>query len=485
MRRGPTSTAASASGGCSPPGRPRDPQRPEPGRDRRDGAELEQRRDLQDRRLRLRCRQQHRPFRLRLRRHPPLLGDRSSSAEIRSEPTPGRESSARCGSSTSRRASATSRPPPRRRIVVETGPLTSAEAGLVHDLYDKGLREFAVANDLAGAAPVRADDPGRAAAAVRCRAAGDRPRPGSPRATTTTLLGPGIAVPVGGGKDSIVLVEALKAAGPPPELPTWLVAINQHPGHAAHRGRRRPAARLDHPDALAPAARAQRGRGAERPRADNRHRVAHRRGSRLRLRLRHDPHGHGALCRRGHGAGRRRRRQPPVEQEHRVRARAAVGRPRVGLRGRSSTLLRPCARAASSRSRGGSPSLPAYHAGFRSCNRVVRPGQSLRRLVRRVPEVPVRVPGAGPVPRAGPARGHLRPQPSRGPRPGRGVPGPVRGRAASPTSASASSASRCSRSCSCSSSPPWRDSVVVERAPGRARGAAGALSPPISRAAYL
>lgn len=35
------------------------------------------------------------------------------------------------------------------RIVVETGPLTRAEEGLVRDLYDKGLREFAVANELA------------------------------------------------------------------------------------------------------------------------------------------------------------------------------------------------------------------------------------------------------------------------------------------------------------------------------------------------
>ena len=36
-------------------------------------------------------------------------------------------------------------------------------------------------------------------------------------------------MPIGGGKDSIVLVEALKAAGPPPEVPTWLVAVNRRP----------------------------------------------------------------------------------------------------------------------------------------------------------------------------------------------------------------------------------------------------------------
>ena len=34
------------------------------------------------------------------------------------------------------------------RIVIETGPLSSGEAGLVRDLYDKGLREFAVTNGL-------------------------------------------------------------------------------------------------------------------------------------------------------------------------------------------------------------------------------------------------------------------------------------------------------------------------------------------------
>ena len=32
------------------------------------------------------------------------------------------------------------------RIAVETGPLSGGEVALVRDLYDKGLREFAVAN---------------------------------------------------------------------------------------------------------------------------------------------------------------------------------------------------------------------------------------------------------------------------------------------------------------------------------------------------
>ncbi|MGD0942817.1 MAG: endonuclease domain-containing protein [Acidimicrobiales bacterium] len=115
------------------------------------------------------------------------------------------------------------------RILVETGPLSRAEAGLVHDLYDKGLREFAVANQLQ--VPVdfelkveqeRGHPPGGVAAGVptgtgdAAEQVRDAPRPG-------------IAVPIGGGKDSIVLVEALKAAGPPEDVPTWLVAINKRP----------------------------------------------------------------------------------------------------------------------------------------------------------------------------------------------------------------------------------------------------------------
>jgi hypothetical protein len=42
----------------------------------------------------------------------------------------------------------------------------------------------------------------------------------------------GIAVPVGGGKDSIVLIEALKAAGIPSGLPAFLVAVNETPAMA-------------------------------------------------------------------------------------------------------------------------------------------------------------------------------------------------------------------------------------------------------------
>lgn len=42
----------------------------------------------------------------------------------------------------------------------------------------------------------------------------------------------GVAVPIGGGKDSIVLVEALKAAELAKECPSFLVAINNRPAMA-------------------------------------------------------------------------------------------------------------------------------------------------------------------------------------------------------------------------------------------------------------
>ncbi|MGD1012557.1 MAG: hypothetical protein ABR925_08525 [Acidimicrobiales bacterium] len=105
------------------------------------------------------------------------------------------------------------------RIVVETGPLTSAEAGLVHDLYDKGLREFAVANGLRVPLDFTLETE-----------AGPSSVPGSVERTTDGQTAPprGAAVPIGGGKDSIVLVEALRAAAAP-ELPARLVAVNPRP----------------------------------------------------------------------------------------------------------------------------------------------------------------------------------------------------------------------------------------------------------------
>ena len=92
-------------------------------------------------------------------------------------------------------------------VVVEGAALTAEEADLHHHLYDDGLREFAVANGLpvprpvileAGAAPVPPDSPAHP--------------PGS-----------GLVVPIGGGKDSMVLIEAVRHLGP------TLFAVNPRP----------------------------------------------------------------------------------------------------------------------------------------------------------------------------------------------------------------------------------------------------------------
>jgi hypothetical protein len=102
------------------------------------------------------------------------------------------------------------------RIVVETGPLTPAEQALVHDLYDKGLREFAVTNSLP--VPLHFELSSEPSGPMNHELAygpSDAPRPG-------------ICVPIGGGKDSIVLVEALKAVVAT-DVPTFLVAVNKTP----------------------------------------------------------------------------------------------------------------------------------------------------------------------------------------------------------------------------------------------------------------
>jgi hypothetical protein len=101
------------------------------------------------------------------------------------------------------------------RIVVETGPLSGAETALVRDLYDKGMREFAVANALP--VPLGFD------LSVDCS-------PAKPGAAGSAEAPPaGVAVPIGGGKDSVVLVEALKALKVSADLPAFLVAINVQP----------------------------------------------------------------------------------------------------------------------------------------------------------------------------------------------------------------------------------------------------------------
>jgi hypothetical protein len=96
-------------------------------------------------------------------------------------------------------------------IELETAPLTEAERALVLGLYDEGLREFAWRNglplDRPPTVPPATADPGRPGTAVAAPA--------------------GIGIPIGGGKDSAVVVEALRHVDP------VLVSVGGHP--AAHR----------------------------------------------------------------------------------------------------------------------------------------------------------------------------------------------------------------------------------------------------------
>ena len=98
-------------------------------------------------------------------------------------------------------------------VSIDSGPLTPHEVEFVHDVYDKGLREFAYTNGL----PIPLA--GRGPRPARRGGHGGRRGRGGPA--------PGLAIPVGGGKDSIVVIEALR------DLEPLLVAVN--PAPAAHR----------------------------------------------------------------------------------------------------------------------------------------------------------------------------------------------------------------------------------------------------------
>jgi hypothetical protein len=93
-------------------------------------------------------------------------------------------------------------------VVVEGEALASDEREFHRRLYDEGLREFAVANglDVPRTVEIRVSDP---------------PAP-LPPPTGPTRPG-GLLVPIGGGKDSMVLIEAVKDRQP------RLFAVNPHP----------------------------------------------------------------------------------------------------------------------------------------------------------------------------------------------------------------------------------------------------------------
>lgn len=93
-------------------------------------------------------------------------------------------------------------------VVVEGEGLSTTESIFHQHLYDHGLREFAVANGLPVPRPV-AIRPG-STDPLEPQAAGKRPPSG-------------LVVPIGGGKDSMVLIEAVR------DLKPRLFAVNPHP----------------------------------------------------------------------------------------------------------------------------------------------------------------------------------------------------------------------------------------------------------------
>ena len=94
-------------------------------------------------------------------------------------------------------------------VVIEDESLTEQEQEFHRHLYDDGLREFAVTNGLAVPRPVT----------IR---SGRGPTRHRSEALARSGQG-GLLVPIGGGKDSMVLIEAVKHLGP------RLFAVNPHP----------------------------------------------------------------------------------------------------------------------------------------------------------------------------------------------------------------------------------------------------------------
>ena len=95
-------------------------------------------------------------------------------------------------------------------VSVEQARLHPDEQEFHHHLYDDGLREFAVTNRLPVPRPVVIGSTGE----------GSHP---DPRTAAFPRRSGGLLVPIGGGKDSMVLIESLK------HLQPTLFAVNPHP----------------------------------------------------------------------------------------------------------------------------------------------------------------------------------------------------------------------------------------------------------------
>jgi UDP-N-acetyl-alpha-D-muramoyl-L-alanyl-L-glutamate epimerase len=99
------------------------------------------------------------------------------------------------------------------RIVVDGGRLTADEEAFHRHLYDDGLREFAVTNGLPVPRPV----------IISAEPTEGHPATRSPAASVPRDRPLGVVVPLGGGKDSLVLAEALRPLHP------RLFAVDPHP----------------------------------------------------------------------------------------------------------------------------------------------------------------------------------------------------------------------------------------------------------------
>ncbi|HEX6614159.1 MAG TPA: UDP-N-acetyl-alpha-D-muramoyl-L-alanyl-L-glutamate epimerase [Rhodanobacteraceae bacterium] len=91
------------------------------------------------------------------------------------------------------------------RIGIESGALDESTAALMDELYLHGLAEFAYRNGL--------DLRGKIKFPCRSAPVRDNGRGRQPGSRAGALLQSRTLVPIGGGKDSLVVVEALKAAG--------------------------------------------------------------------------------------------------------------------------------------------------------------------------------------------------------------------------------------------------------------------------------
>jgi hypothetical protein len=98
-------------------------------------------------------------------------------------------------------------------VSIERTALTPAQLRFHGLLYDDGLREFAVTNGRAVPVDV----------VLRARTAAATPPIPMPRTARSDGRPPSLLVPIGGGKDSMVLIEALRSLGP------RLFSVNPHP----------------------------------------------------------------------------------------------------------------------------------------------------------------------------------------------------------------------------------------------------------------